>query len=173
MGGFYPPKICKTWVPFCSPPQKKIPKHGSNLLKVGGKKYGKIFGKWVLVWVRACKIAQQTWVVFFCLQKCLKLNNLMYISLHWKCCFCIKKHKSFRGLRPLDPTRGLCPWTHRGSSVGPWTPCRKARARWALQFFCTVCKNLINGAPSHPLPSGGLRHPQAKLRHWVNKPIGT
>ena len=35
---------------------------------------------------------------------------------------CTKKRDSFRGLRPLNPRQGLCPWTPPGPLSGPLDP---------------------------------------------------
>ena len=81
-------------------------------------------------------------------------NNLTYISLRGKCCFCIEMYRSFQGLRPLDPlTQGLCPWTP--PYAGPWTPRRKAHAPARFDFL-HFAQALLAMAPSYPLPTGTL-----------------
>ena len=87
--------------------------------------------------------------------------TILCISLRWKCCFCIKKYKSFRGLHPLDPHQGLCPWIPPGPLSGPLDPTPQGSRALGSSIFCTVLKHLINGAPSHPLPSGTLKQSYA------------
>ena len=74
------------------------------------------------------------------------------ISLRWKCCFCIEKHKSFWGLRPLDPHQGLC----------PWTPHHKAHARCALRLFALCASaSWSMGHPTILCPTGTLKQSYA------------
>ena len=51
-------------------------------------------------------------------------SNLIILCkcLRWKCCFCIEKLRSFRGLRSLDPHQRLCPWTPPGHLSGLQNP---------------------------------------------------
>ena len=75
---------------------------------------------------------------------CYNVFNLTIWRMRWKCCrpICIEMHRSFRGLRPLDPTlQGL----------------RALRA----SNFCAVRKRFRWGTQ----PSLAHGHPRAKLRH--------
>ena len=63
-------------------------------------------------------------------------------------------HRSFRG---LDPHQGFCPWTPPGPLSGPLDPTPQGSRALRASTFCTLRKRfLINGAPSHPLPTGTL-----------------
>ena len=81
-------------------------------------------------------------------------------------------HRSFWGLRPLDPHQGLCPWTTPGPLSGPLDPTPQGSCALRVSIFCTLRKHfLINGAPSHPLPTGTLEqcyatdYTQEHLKH--------
>ena len=80
-------------------------------------------------------------------------------------------HRSFRGLRPLDPHQGLCPWIPPGPLSGPLDPTPQGSRALCASIFSTLRKRfLINGAPSHPLPTGTLE--QSYATGWlVNPPI--
>ena len=73
----------------------------------------------------------------------------------------IEMHRSFRGLRPLDPHQGLCPWTPPGPLGGPLDPTPQGSRALRSSIFCTLRKRLISGAPSHPLPTGTLEQSYA------------
>ena len=85
------------------------------------------------------------------------LNNLMYIILHWKCCFCIEKDESFRGLRPPGPPPGALPLVP--TEVLKWD-IHATR----LAVFCTFRKMLLNQWGTQPfLPTGTLKQSYATV----------
>ena len=92
---------------------------------------------------------------------------MTYISLRWKCCIHIEMHRSFRGLRLLDPQQGLCPWTPPGPLSGPMNPRPQGSRALRASIFCTLRKHfLINGAPSRPLPTGTLEQSYATVSFY-------
>ena len=116
--------------------------------------HGKIFEKWVDSLSKSYpKSLNKHELSYFCLQKCLKLNYLMYISLRWKCCFCIKKTQELPGASSPGTPQGALPLDPTGAfKRAPGPHVAKARERCALQFFALCASAYSMGHPAIPCP---------------------
>ena len=153
MGGFYPPKICKHGSHFAPPPQKKkIPKHGSNLLKIRWKNHGENLGKWVYYSLSKSYQNRSTnmgCLIFVC-------NNVLnFTILCIKVCIendvsALKNTRASGGFAPWTPIRGFGPEPHRTGAL-KWAPGPHAAKLTRVGrfifffffffFFCTVSKH--------------------------------
>ena len=68
--------------------------------------------------------------------------------------------------------QGVKPGPHRGPLSGPLDHTPQGSRTLRASIFCTLRKRfLINGAPSHPLPTGTLEQSYATVSSWVRVKI--